>query len=316
MKGDCKKPGCQNGSVVDSNDSSDIKPEDAKCNNCENGKLTPGKENNSCGDGSPKQACLKCVKGECKRPDCNASTVKQTFANTAPQFVVDAITGFEKKFNSVPWFQANLKPEITVSMEVGETCCKDCENSADPKSYKKFNGFAGVKGTVKATVPWGAIKELPPKSVAGFVVSADYFVSALGADIEVTAGGGVSYTAIDCPGENCGSFSLGANLNANLGPQLQGNIKLVSCEALVNNECKNGVTLISLGVKGFAGVNIAGSVNGTYSSGEQCGPSGFIVLTLNPVTAQINLSGSFEVLFKSYSVAWSTSMELHPGGTW
>jgi hypothetical protein len=316
VEGDCKKPGCMQGAVTDVESNSDISEEDAKCNECNNKQLKPAKENNACGDGSAKQSCLRCVKGVCKRPDCDASPIKQTFSNTAPQFVIDAITGFSRKFDAVPWFQAKLTPELMVNMEVGEACCKDCENPVEAKSYKKFNGRAGVKGTVKATVPWGAIKELPPKVIGGYAVKADFFVSALGADININAGGSVNYTAIDCPGENCGSFSLGSSFSANLGPQLQGSMKFVSCEDPTDEKCKKGVTLVSIGFKGFAGINLGGSINGTFSSGAQCGASGLLILKLNPVYAQVTASGSFEILFKSYSVSWTEQMQLHPGGSW
>src|SRR5690606_15699093 len=119
---------------------------------------------------------------------------------------------------------------------------------------------AGVKGNIKATVPWGVIREFPDKTVGGYRVKAEIFATALGADIDIAASGSVSYQQIDCPDENCGTFGLGVPFSASIGPQINGQIKLVSCNDPADPGCSKYATLVGGAIKGLLGVNISGSI--------------------------------------------------------
>jgi len=308
VPGDCKTPGCKGGTPTQVPKDSDIDPEDAKCKKCSEGSLIAdsSKNDNQCGDGSPQQACLVCVDGNCQRPDCKASKEKHVFESTAPQFVLDALTQFQSTLNSSPVFQASLKPEISVSMEAGETCCKDCENAAEPKAYKKFSGKAGLKGNVKVSVPGlGGAYKMPARTFGGYAVKAEAFFTAAGANIDLDASGAVNYMAVECPGENCGSFDVGSNLSATIGPQLDVSASVVSCANPADQECNDSVVLLAGTAKGSLAVKVQGFLGGKWSSDAQCGGS-CLGGQIQPVSGVADFSVGVEILFKKYTYSASS----------
>jgi len=82
------------------------------------GELLFANQNKSCGDGSAKQAYLKCNKGECKRPDCEASNAKNTIEAGAPDFVLNALKGGQRVLNESKVFYPDLNQEISISAEM------------------------------------------------------------------------------------------------------------------------------------------------------------------------------------------------------
>ncbi|GGW96867.1 hypothetical protein GCM10007391_33680 [Alteromonas halophila] len=179
VKGDCKMPGCENGSPKDVPDDSDIAEEEAKCKKCENGetKADPAKEGVKCGDGSPEQECLICKEGSCTQPDCDAAG-EQVSLTIGGEIDPKSVPGLgkivslaEKALNVLP--VSCTVPAINVkgSYKRGEDCCQDC--SKDDKG--EYHQVAGA-GEITSDCVLG--KRAPPLDI-------DWPITAFGWGIQV-----------------------------------------------------------------------------------------------------------------------------------
>jgi len=311
---DCKELLC-GGGFNPKNETSEVQKVAAnQCKVCESGDLANAADEKTCGDNSTKQQCYTCKDGKCGN-HCDASQIKNKFENTAPSFVLNALTSFPDALDASPIFTAELAPFIDMSLETGEQCCKNCETPG-PKSYNKYTGAAGIKGTVQATIPnLGIAHKFPkkPTSFIGFSVKGRIFITAAGATIEVDAKGEASYLDIDCPGEDCGDFFLGSTFSALIGPQVDLSVALVDC---TDPDCKESTTITAVTGKGSIALTVKGSIGLKRVSGAQCG-SDCLGFTLDPITGAAKGSISFELLFKKWTLSGSTDpVEFYAGGSW
>lgn len=294
------------------------------CKMCDNGSISnvPNSPVKSCGTtGDPKEACYTCKDGKCGN-HCDASKVTNKVEYTGLSYVAEALTAFPDAIDNSPIFSASLTPFVDISGEKGEMCCKNCETPG-PQDYIKFSGSAGVKGNVKATIPYlGIAHKFPkqPTSFLGFSVKGEAFITAAGASIEVNAKGQTEFLDVDCQNENCGSIFLGTDFDALIGPQVDLSVALLSCTSSQCDETKDGkkgsdFTVFAASGKGSIGLTIKGNIGAKYSSGSQCGNS-CIGGILEPITGAAKGSISFEVLFKKWTLSGSTDpIEFYAGGS-
>ncbi|MDX1654517.1 MAG: carboxypeptidase-like regulatory domain-containing protein [Candidatus Competibacteraceae bacterium] len=307
---DCKELLCGGGfNPKDETAAVQAKPETV-CKVCEEGSLANAPNGGMCGDGSDAQSCYTCKDGKCDN-HCQADSATNTFEHTAPNFVTGALTDFEVLLNTSPIFNAQLAPAIETKLVTGERCCKDCATPG-PQDYREFSGFAGLKGKVLVTIPGlGGVKRFPPKRIGGgFAVQALLFATLAGASITVDAGGNVSYLDVDCPGEDCGSFSIGATLTGKFGPQAEGNVSLVSCS---DGPCEDNVTLTEIAFSANITLNVSGFFGGKYVSGAQCGAN-CLGGKIDPVKAEAAITASVEILFKKYQYSDKVDFTVYEGG--
>jgi hypothetical protein len=320
---DCKELTC--GGFNPKDETSELQKDDAnKCKFCDEGEVAniPEEAKRICGDPSnPMEACYTCKNGKCGN-NCEASTVVNKVEYTGLTYVAEALSSFPDALNASPIFTASLSPFIDISGERGEICCKNCE-TPDPQPYTKFAGSAGVKGTVRATIPGlGIAYKFPkePTSFIGFTVDGELFASVAGATINVNALGSTEYLSSECPGEDCGSIFLGANFDALIGPQITARVSLKSCSVPDCGKTEDGkkgdeLTVFEASGKGSLALTVKGSLGVKRTSGAQCG-NDCLGGTLDPITGAAQGSVSFEVLFKKWTLSGSTDpIEFYAGGS-
>jgi hypothetical protein len=277
---------------------------ETECKTCSEGEPVNDEDGLSCGSGSPTEACFTCKDGACGN-HCEASKEKLTFENTAPSFVLGLLNNVGGKFNIPPWLSASLGTNIGMSLETGEQCCKECDTPG-PKPYKKFSGSAGLKGTVKVSIPGaGGTFELPQKTILGFTLKAEIFATLAGANIQANAQGSVNYTVIDCNEDNCGEFSLGLDVAGTFGPQIDGTVGLFSCDNPACPEGDTAVPIIVVSLKGGATLNVKGFVGGKVVTSIECGTD-CLGGKLDPITISASVTAALEILFKKISYSAST----------
>lgn len=130
VQGNCKQELCGG----DKPDDSD-KPDD-ECKTCENGDVenVPNEQEKKCGDGSSEQACLVCIDGACRPPECEIEN-KDTTLRVDSDPVFNNFSGKVKSVvNKIPYITIH-KADLTVrgSITEGERCCKNCSDTSQQK---------------------------------------------------------------------------------------------------------------------------------------------------------------------------------------
>lgn len=288
--------------------------EGQECKTCSEGEIVNDEDGLACGDGSDAQSCFTCKDGKCGN-QCQASSEKKVFANTGPDFVIKALANFQNNFPKPYFFRADFQPFIDMELEVGEECCQECSpETREPKEYSKFTGAAGVQFDVKVSFPLlGGTIEMPPKTVLGFTLKAELFATLAGANITGKAQGSTNFKTIECKEKNCGSFALNATIDGTFGPQIDGSVKLLSCD---DPQCEdnNDPAIIAVSVKGGGTLKVTGFIGGQYSSTVECGNS-CIGAKIDPVTFKAHISASLEILFKKFTYSASTGDKVLWDGT-
>ena len=211
-----------------------------------------------------------------------------------------------------------MKPFFDVEGKRGMRCCKDCLNF-DPRGlpYTEFKGKAGAKGSADISIPGlGGSKKFRPKTIApGLSVTGEYFASVAGLTVSVSAAGGVNYLTIPgCEDEDCGSFSMGADVSGNFGPTLKGKVEVVACSADDDQCQKNPPTIIGAEFEALSGVAASGFVGVEGASGAQCG-NDCVGARINEVKLQASVSAQVEFLFKRIKYENSVETVLYEGGS-
>ncbi|WP_143870906.1 carboxypeptidase-like regulatory domain-containing protein [Catenovulum sediminis] len=273
QSGDCKKPECQEGSLIQADDDNDV-PEDDEVGDCksfvcENGSSMQVTDNSdetkctTCGENGPEpkpdghvpedDKCIICQDGkETKKPDNEISSTSITF-NGVKNFIADVnkvldFLGADRKI-----------PEIALSLSnsVKEVCCTE-QNGAMTKEEKD-------EGTVifpRWSYAW--TPTIPPWS-------GDYTFEVLGRSIGIAYGirfevgfdgkFSINRTKRECQGDNCWGGDVKGDLGVGGGP-----FGSVPNPASSPTECgppneKRACDIIRIEGKIKTGINIQAGVN-------------------------------------------------------
>lgn len=217
VEGDCKTPGCENGTPKDIDDDSDITEDDAKCKKCQAGSVVPdaAKNDNKCGDGSAEQECLICKDGNCQQPDCDAAG-EQFSVSIGKEIDASAVPGLGKLVSAANRALSVLPVSCSVpvvnikgSYKRGEDCCQDC--SKDEKGE-----YHQVSGSGEITSDCILGKRVPPLDI-------DWPITAFGWGIQV---------------EIRGTAEVGVTIKPTLSIEASGKYNLTCDEGCVSGEGK------------------------------------------------------------------------------
>ena len=118
-----------------------------KCLFCENGdqKEVENEQQLKCGDGTPEQACLICVDGTCRPPECEITKKDQTLRVDSDPVFNKFSDKVKSVVNKIPYITIH-KADLTVRGDVttGERCCKNCSDTGDKKGNYYSAGLTGV----------------------------------------------------------------------------------------------------------------------------------------------------------------------------
>ncbi len=278
------------------------------CKLCSEGELDNAPDKTACSGDTPETECYTCKEGACGN-QCEPSNVTHTVSSTAPDYVLNAVTKFASAASSSPIFSVSLAPSFDAKETFGEECCKSCLEPG-VKAYSKFHGSVGLKGTFQATIPGvGIVKKFPDKPIAGgLVVSGSVFLTAAGGKGSFKSGGGFDYKESLCDGGDCGSITLGTNLNVAVGLFVEGSVSLKSCGE------KNCPNLVAVEVEGSIALQASGDV-GTKGYSSECDKEGCWGLDVNNIEGVVTAMASFEVFFKKYAFSYEEHTVFYEGGS-
>ena len=202
--GDCKKPECQGGNVVQVNDDSDV-PENAQdCSNCKDGTLEQKEDGATCDDGKfctsadgKAPGADQCKDGKCEGLEISRTdevTGTQTYDFTKIKQILDGAT-LAQKF--VPGCESSSTPSISggFGVKTAKECCE---------SQQKMVDATGFEGSVSVTIPQVTCRV--PAFTWGFATLTGNFSA--GGSGELKASGYQSSCAENCDWEVSGAIKV------------------------------------------------------------------------------------------------------------